>query len=167
MNEILEREFVLLCRKLSLTSALRMIEFDVPEELGDWNIFLSTRAYQDLRKARREDQNRYKIILKKIRSVLLIFVLISANHDHWRMQTPFKRSFLGRQPEAVVQDVLQGSHIRGEDDRRYAACGKSLGVCSNVSDPPKRMFCSIKLIVSPTGRYALAAFIFGATNIFS
>ncbi|KAI5829770.1 hypothetical protein K523DRAFT_416462 [Schizophyllum commune Tattone D] len=44
-----------------------MIEFDVPEELGDWNIFLSTRAYQDLRKARREDQNRYKIILKKIR----------------------------------------------------------------------------------------------------
>ncbi|KAL1741953.1 hypothetical protein HDZ31DRAFT_44303 [Schizophyllum fasciatum] len=44
-----------------------IIEFDVPEEMGDWHIFLSTRAYQDLRKARREDQNRYKIILKKIR----------------------------------------------------------------------------------------------------
>ncbi|KAL1759125.1 hypothetical protein FB107DRAFT_257938 [Schizophyllum commune] len=52
---------------LSVLAPPKMIEFDVPEELGHWNIFLSTRAYQDLRKARREDQNRYKIILKKIR----------------------------------------------------------------------------------------------------
>lgn len=40
--------------------------FDSVDGFGDWHIQISTRADKDLREARRADQKRFKIYLKKI-----------------------------------------------------------------------------------------------------
>ena len=41
--------------------------FDSAEGLGEWRILMSTKAEKNLREARKQDGNMFKIILKKIK----------------------------------------------------------------------------------------------------
>ncbi|KAL1662505.1 hypothetical protein GGF50DRAFT_58831, partial [Schizophyllum commune] len=45
------------------------LDFDLPAELGDWHVYLSSHAYRDIRKTHREDKSRYKIIVAKIQQL--------------------------------------------------------------------------------------------------
>ena len=43
--------------------------FDNIEGFGEWSILLSTRAQQDLRDSRRDDQETFRMAMKKIKRV--------------------------------------------------------------------------------------------------
>ncbi|KAL1686635.1 P-loop containing nucleoside triphosphate hydrolase protein, partial [Schizophyllum commune] len=45
------------------------LDFDLPAELGDWHVYLSSHAYRDIRKTHREDKSRYNIIVAKIQQL--------------------------------------------------------------------------------------------------
>jgi hypothetical protein len=46
------------------------LHFDGAVGFGEWRLLLSTRAIQDLREARRTNKGAFKIIVKKLKSVV-------------------------------------------------------------------------------------------------
>jgi hypothetical protein len=73
--------------KIEVPAAFPMVQpmkaalyFDSAEGFGEWRILLSTKAEKNLREAKRQDANMFKIIIKKIKQVLpSFFVVIHIN----------------------------------------------------------------------------------------